>query len=207
MPTPIQALRDYFKTLSESVVDQRSLFENDDNKKIRDLFATGKKMADDPNFVDITPKHIPAKWYQDAADPAFAPSVPMRVMRPPMTRTPTQVVGGPEFARRVEKFMTEFPETRGRVNNITHGPTLGVMNELGNSGMGAQEYEDSNIMGLFDYSTRGISINPNLRPGSSDFDQTLGHEFGHAFNLGDNKKSIGPLEQLIKLYSQSKDHE
>lgn len=203
---PLDLLREFVKEQSDKYLNTRKLFDRPNTPpKIRSaILGSTPEIKDDPNFVDITPKDVPPKWYQDANDPAFQPSVPMRVMRPPMFRTPTQVLGGSEFANDVERLLTDVPELRGRVKTIQHGPTSAALGNLAESKFGPQDFGRTNLMGIYDPHQNDVGINPSLNSSLEPLNTTtIGHEIGHSMGLYDNEK-MDAFEKLIEDYVKSR---
>lgn len=190
MPNPLQLLQDFIKTQAAESLRTRQIFEREPDLKLRQMFNADPSLEDDPNFVDITPPSDPD-----------APK--MRVMKPPMSRTPTEVRGGRDFARSVERLLTDVPELRGRAPVIQHGPTDAASEYLKMGGFRPDEYMRTNLLGIFDHRNKNISVNPRLIPSHDKlgnhpgFTSTVGHELGHSMDV-----KHGPvMDQLSKLLS------
>lgn len=196
MPNPLQLLQDFFKNQAAINVEQRKKWQGAESEPLRQHFNADTKIEDDPNFVDITPK-LP--WW--AADDLMNPK--MHVMKPPMSRTQTEVLGGTDFARGVDRLMTDVPELRGRVPRIQHGPTDAVTEELAPH-LKPHQYPGTNLAGMYDHQKRDISINPYLDPADdarpeAQFTTTVGHEIGHGMNVQHGPVMDG-LHELLKNY-------
>lgn len=133
------------------------------------------------------------------------------VSRAPMFRPQTEVRGGQNFANYVEDFFNKVPEMRGRAKMIQHGPTLGSINELGESGLNPLDFNDTNLNGIYSRSRNEIGINPALvdngwefSDGSGDryfsLPRTIAHEMGHAGGMGH-----GPMMKLVEAIAEGGD--
>lgn len=121
------------------------------------------------------------------------------VVRAPMYRPQTQVLGGPEFANQVEDFFNKFPDMRGRAPKIQHGPSSDVFKILRASGFGDNDYSKVNLLGTTNSRTKNVTINPRLNPQTSfDFPSVLAHEMGHVVNIRDNQKELEDTESYAR---------
>lgn len=105
------------------------------------------------------------------------------VRRPGLFRTPTEVIGGTDFARAVDRLTTDVPDLKGRMKKIVHGWTPGVMEVLDRRKIPVESFPSTNLMGLHSLTEREIAVNPSQDASRSDFQTTLGHEFGHGLGI------------------------
>lgn len=129
------------------------------------------------------------------------------VSRAPGFRKPTEVVGGPEFAREVERFFNIVPEMRGIPKKVIHGPNETAFRELRQGGLNDNDYANSNMAGQYTKwgpNAKEITISPGFdltKPYDlQDFRDTLAHEMGHAAGYGH-----GPQMEQIEQLSVEED--
>jgi len=95
------------------------------------------------------------------------------------------VVGDPHLAQFVQQLLDRTPNLKAKVPSVISGPDKGVMEDLDDSGYGAHEYPDVNLLGETDLSNNAISLNPRLGLASARMtdDPTqanvLAHELTH----------------------------
>lgn len=118
------------------------------------------------------------------------------VAPPPMFRPDTDSGPDPNVANMLESIFKAAPNLRGRVSRLQVGPNRPATEILNQNGIRSNEYEQSNLNGVWDRGTSSISLNPAMMdPRAKDFFQsltgspfargykpesTLLHEFGHS---------------------------
>lgn len=103
-------------------------------------------------------KYIGSKEDPLNAAPEGMPHVPPA----PMFRPGTLSGPDPLVAQMLERYFKIAPELRGRVSRVQVGPDRAAMERLIDSNMKPHEYDISSMMGIFDFDTRELSLNPAL---------------------------------------------
>jgi hypothetical protein len=179
---PLDMLRDLYKSYAEKAD------------------ATSRQLAQNYHGEYVYPERLPPHMQDMGKD--LPP-----IVKPPMYRPQSEVLGGQEFANGVENFLTQIPEMRGRSPRIQHGPNDAVFGLLDRSDMPAHGMQGSNLNGLMTIRDKSISLNPRLEPGGFgdgyNLEETLGHELGHTVNVSHGPE-MDDLENNIKDAFQPK---
>lgn len=141
------------------------------------------------------------------------------VSRAPMYRPQTEVLGGTDFAKDVDRVLSDVPEMRGRTTQIRNNPTDSVFGMLRRSGFRDDEYGETNLFGSTNIKDKRVTINPTLHgqrffndpelgetrawygkesgkpPGT--FEGTLAHEMSHVSDA-----PHGPVLDEIEGYAE-----
>jgi hypothetical protein len=115
----------------------------------------------------------------------------------PAFRKYPDVRGGTEFARMVDALLKRIPEIRGISSVITHGPDANSIEDMIDSKLRPDLFEDSTLLGVADLGAspgkKRIAISPGIRGEVAM--STLGHEISH--NAGFKEGSAKYLQNHL----------
>lgn len=105
-------------------------------------------------------------------DPEIVPPVPRHYDPDP------PVAGDQGFSKTAQKFLAQYPGLRKAISRIVQGPTSGSQGVMMHSGLRPEEFQGTNLMGVYNTKDKSIGINPALPPGR--LEEILYHESAHA---------------------------
>lgn len=126
------------------------------------------------------------------------------IPRDPFMNRPTII--GTQNARNAEKFFNIAPNLRGKVTHIQSAPGTIAGKRLQQDEIDADEFYDTNLLGVSDMFTGEVNLNPSLGKGNySHFspDEILAHEVTH---LSGNWEEEQPelAEELVRRVKEKK---
>lgn len=123
---------------------------------------------------------------------------------PPSAHRPEiPVVGDKDLAREMYMYAKKHPRIAGNVSRVSLGPTSASMRKMVNSNLPIDEFENTNLLGIYDLNNRGIGINPVFNEYSPQRSQVLGHELGHSLGIMNENMADRAGEVWRDYYSRN----